>query len=125
AARPRARQTCRAEAARSVDEQFGVLGELGLPLAILKSRFEEVKVTAIVHMEGAEALAPDLSDLEDWYARGLRSLGPVWSRPNDFGEGVPFRFPSSPDTGAGLTAAGKSLVHACNRLRILVHPSHP
>jgi microsomal dipeptidase-like Zn-dependent dipeptidase len=81
-------------------------------------------VTAIVHMEGAEALAPDLSDLDAWYARGLRSLGPVWSRPNDFGEGVPFKFPSSPDIGAGLTFAGKSLVHACNRLGILVDLSH-
>ena len=30
--------------------------------------------------------------------RRLRSLGPVWSRPNLFGHGVPFRFPSSPDT---------------------------
>src|SRR5262245_51224905 len=75
-------------------------------------------------MEGAEALAPDLSDLDDWYARGLRSLGPVWSRPNDFGEGVPFAFPSSPDTGDGLTSAGRRLVHACNRLGILVDLSH-
>ena len=27
---------------------------------------------------------------------------PRWSRPNLFGHGVPFRFPSSPDTGPGL-----------------------
>jgi membrane dipeptidase len=114
----------RDEAARIADEQFGVLRKLGLPFARRASRFEEGRVTAIVHMEGAEALAPDMSDLEGWYARGLRSVGPVWSRPNDFGEGVPFRFPSSPDTGAGLTAAGKSLVHACNRLGILVDLSH-
>jgi membrane dipeptidase len=114
----------REEAARIADEQFGVLRNLGLPFARRASRFEEGRVTAIVHMEGAEALAPDMSDLEDWYARGLRSVGPVWSRPNDFGEGVPFRFPSSADTGAGLTAAGKSLVHACNRLGILVDLSH-
>jgi microsomal dipeptidase-like Zn-dependent dipeptidase len=114
----------REEAARIVDEQFGVLRDLGLPLARRASGFEEGQVTAIVHMEGAEALAPDLSDLDDWYARGLRSVGPVWSRPNDFGEGVPFAFPSSPDTGPGLTPAGKRLVHACNRLGILVDLSH-
>ena len=114
----------RDEAARIADEQFSLLCDLGLPFARRASRFAEGAVTAIVHMEGAEALAPDLSDLDDWYARGLRSLGPVWSRPNEFGEGVPFAFPSSPDTGGGLTRAGKSLVHACNRLGILVDLSH-
>ena len=59
-----------------------------------------------MHLEGAEPLAPDLSDLERWYDRGLRSVGIVWSRPNAFAEGVPFRFPGSPDTGPGLTEAG-------------------
>jgi membrane dipeptidase len=121
---PPAHPIARDDAARIADDQLGVLHDLGVPLARRTSSFAEGRVTAIVHMEGAEALAPDLSDLEDWYARGLRSLGPVWSRANDFGEGVPFRFPSSPDTGAGLTAAGKSLVHACNRLGILVDLSH-
>jgi membrane dipeptidase len=86
--------------------------------------FREGEVSAIVHMEGAEAIAPDLSNLERWYDRGLRSLGLVWSRPNAFAEGVPFRFPSSPDTGAGLTAEGRALVEACNRLGILVDLSH-
>jgi membrane dipeptidase len=78
----------------------------------------------ITHIEGAEAIAPDLSNLQMFYDRGLRSLGPVWSRPNAFGEGVPFRFPSSPDTGAGLTDAGATLVRECNRLRIMVDVSH-
>ena len=32
------------------------------------------------------------------YAAGLRSLGPVWSRNNIFGHGVPFAYPRSPDT---------------------------
>jgi membrane dipeptidase len=78
----------------------------------------------ITHIEGAESIAPDLSNLQMFYDRGLRSIGPVWSRPNAFGEGVPFRFPSSPDTGAGLTEAGATLVVECNRLRIMVDLSH-
>jgi membrane dipeptidase len=78
----------------------------------------------ITHIEGAEAIAPDLSNLQVLYDRGLRSIGPVWSRPNVFGEGVPFRFPSSPDTGAGLTDAGAALVRACNKMRIMIDLSH-
>ena len=67
---------------------------------------------------------PELEALETWYAAGLRSLGPVWSRPNAFAHGVPFIFPSSPDTGAGLTAAGRRLVQRCAELGILVDLSH-
>jgi membrane dipeptidase len=79
---------------------------------------------AVLHLEGAEAIDPELEALETWYAAGLRSLGPVWSRPNAFAHGVPFIFPSSPDTGAGLTAAGRRLVQRCAELGILVDLSH-
>jgi membrane dipeptidase len=79
---------------------------------------------AVMHLEGAEAIDPDLADLDAWYERGLRSVGPVWSRSNEFAHGVPFRFPSSPDTGPGLTDRGKALVRACAELGILVDLSH-
>src|SRR5919202_1128991 len=68
--------------------------------------------------------AAELDALEVFYQAGLRSLGPVWSRPTAFGHGVPFAFPRSPDTGAGLTDAGKELVRACNRLGIMIDLSH-
>jgi membrane dipeptidase len=79
---------------------------------------------AVLHLEGAEAIDPDLEALDLWYAAGLRSLGLVWSRPNDFGHGVPFISPSSPDTGPGLTPAGHALVRRCAGLGILVDLSH-
>jgi membrane dipeptidase len=79
---------------------------------------------AVLHLEGAEAIDPELSSLDLWYAAGLRSLGPVWSRSNAFGHGVPFVFPSSPDIGLGLTDAGKALVRRCAELGILVDLSH-
>lgn len=79
---------------------------------------------AVMHLEGAEAIDSGLADLGAWYERGLRSLGPVWSRSNDFAHGVPFRFPSTPDTGPGLTDRGKSLVRACAELGVLVDLSH-
>jgi membrane dipeptidase len=78
----------------------------------------------LLHFEGAEAIAEDLSNLEAWYSRGLRSLGLVWSRRNLFGEGVPFAFPAGPDVGSGLTAAGKALVRRCDALGILLDLSH-
>jgi membrane dipeptidase len=78
----------------------------------------------ILHIEGAEAIDPQLDALEVFYRAGLRSLGIVWSRPNAFGEGVPYRYPRTPDTGPGLTAAGCDLVSACNRLGILLDLSH-
>jgi membrane dipeptidase len=79
---------------------------------------------AVLHFEGAESLDTRLEALDVFREAGLRSLGPVWSRPNAFGFGVPFDFPGTPDTGPGLTAAGKRLVRACNRLGILVDLSH-
>jgi membrane dipeptidase len=79
---------------------------------------------AVLHMEGCEAIDADLDALELFYAVGLRSLGPVWSRNNIFGHGVPFSYPMSPDTGPGLTEAGKRLVKACNRKGILIDLAH-
>lgn len=79
---------------------------------------------AVLHLEGAEAIDPGLEALDHWYAAGLRSLGPVWSRTNAFAHGVPFAFPSSPDIGPGLTDAGKDLIGRCAELGILVDLSH-
>ena len=79
---------------------------------------------AIFHLEGAEAIDPEFEMLELLYQAGLRSLGPVWSRPNRFGTGVPFKVPGSPDTGPGLTDLGKELVRRCNELGVLVDVSH-
>ncbi|HEY4028464.1 MAG TPA: dipeptidase [Candidatus Dormibacteraeota bacterium] len=92
--------------------------------AELRSCLGSGTLAAILHFEGAEAIDPELNALEVFHRAGLRSLGLVWSRPNAFAEGVPFRFPHSPDTGPGLTAAGRDLVRACNRLRIMIDLSH-
>ena len=90
----------------------------------LTACLREGVLSAILHFEGAEAIDPELDALEVFYRAGLRSLGLVWSRPNVFAHGVPFKFPHSPDTGPGLTGAGKELVRACNRLGIMLDLSH-
>ena len=60
-------------------------------------------LAAVMHIEGAEAIDPDLRMLDVLYEAGLRSIGPVWSRSNIFGarRAVPLsvepRYGSGPD----------------------------
>jgi membrane dipeptidase len=107
-----------------LEEESG--GELRVvrDAAELRDCLERGVMAAILHFEGAEPIDPELNALEVFHRAGLRSLGLVWSRPNAFAEGVPFRFNTSPDTGPGLTAAGRDLVRACNRLGIMIDLSH-
>ncbi len=116
------------EARLAALDMVGLLSQLEIDgqLQVARSTgdFSAGHLTALLHLEGAEPVAADLSDLADWYKRGVRSVGIVWARRNAFGEGVPFAFPSSPDTGPGLTAAGLDLVRACNEMGIVVDTSH-
>lgn len=81
-------------------------------------------IAGVMHMEGAEAIGPDLDALYLFHEMGLRSLGPVWSRPTIFGHGVPMSFPGAPDIGPGLTERGRDLVRLCDRLGIVIDLSH-
>ena len=92
--------------------------------ADIRAAMDSDVFAAVLHMEGCEAIGADLAALEIFHAAGLRSLGPVWSRNNIFGHGVPFAFPMGPDTGPGLTDAGFALVAECNRLGILIDLAH-
>ena len=93
-------------------------------VADIRASREAGRLAAVLHIEGAEPIDRDLRMLHVFEQAGLRSIGPVWSRPNIFGHGVPFRFPSTPDIGPGLTEAGRALVRACNELRLMVDVSH-
>jgi membrane dipeptidase len=81
-------------------------------------------MAAVLHLEGAEPILPDLDNLEAFYNKGVRSLGITWSRPNAFGHGVPFEYPGHPDSGPGLTDSGKRLVDGCNQLGIMIDLAH-
>lgn len=93
-------------------------------VANLRQTFHSDSIACVVHFEGAAAIEPDCSNIDSYYDRGLRSLGLVWSRSNQFGHGVPFEFPGHPDTGPGLTDAGKRLVEACNERGIVIDLAH-
>jgi len=122
------------------DARKSVAGELAILMRIVRrsqgavalckttaeihAAIDRKTLAVVLHLEGCEAIDGDLNFLEVLYAAGLRSLGPVWSRNNIFGHGVPFQFPGGPDIGDGLTAAGEKLVGACNEMKILVDLAH-
>ena len=93
-------------------------------VAEIRATMNSGKMAAIFHIEGAEAIDAELNTLEVLYRAGLRSIGPVWSRSTIFGHGVPFRYPSGPDIGTGLTDHGLRLVKRCDELGIMVDLSH-
>lgn len=123
-----------AHARRQIDGQLSAIkalvdrsnGQMRLAtnVADIRSNLNNSAFTVVLHMEGAEAIDTDLTYLDTLYDQDLRSLGLVWSRPNIFGYGVPFAYPRSPDTGPGLTDAGKRLVKRCNDLGIMIDVSH-
>jgi len=58
-------------------------GELRLCLSAgdIKQTMQAGAAAAVMHLEGAEAIDDELLNLDVLYKLGLRSLGPVWSRP--------------------------------------------
>jgi membrane dipeptidase len=112
----------------SVAQEIAAIAERDLDLVRTVADLERCIASgepgAILHLEGAEPLDPSLRDLDAWVERGVRSIGIVWSRPNAFGQGVPFRFPGGANEGPGLTDAGRELVRACNERGVLVDLAH-
>lgn len=92
--------------------------------AELQQCLDDGTFAMLLHFEGAEPLDFDGYALEVFYAAGLRSVGLTHSRRNRFTQGVPFKFPSSPDTGAGLNEHGKELVRQLNRRKVAIDLSH-
>lgn len=105
---------------RSAPDDFRVCRSV----ADVNAAMEQGVIAAVMHMEGAEAIGPDLDALYLFHDMGLRSLGPVWSRETLFAHGVPMAFPGTPDTGPGLSDKGLDLVRLCDELGILIDLSH-
>lgn len=120
------------EGLRVTLEQAAVLieldrrGDLALcrTVADIEAAMDVGRIAALMHIEGAEAIGPDLAALDVLYAAGLRSVGPVWSRHTIFGYGVPLSYPADPDIGPGLTDHGKALAQRVQDLGMVFDLSH-
>lgn len=84
----------------------------------------EGALAMVAHIEGADGFDANGDVLQAFWEAGVRSIGPFWNLPNLFGEGVTGAFPGSPDSGPGLTEAGKKLIAKANHLRMIVDVSH-
>lgn len=73
----------------------------------------------LFHIEGLNAIDTDeeFEILEDWYTRGLRSIGIVWMVSNPLGGGTN-------DSESGLTLLGKKVIAWCERKGVVVDLAH-
>jgi len=90
----------------------------------VRASIEDDRLGIMLHIEGAEMISADGNELPMLHGRGIRSIGPVWSRPNCFATGIRFGWPSTNDVGPGLTDAGRRLILDCESLGIAIDLSH-
>jgi membrane dipeptidase len=84
-------------------------GDLKLP--------KENKTNAVLHLEGGDIIT-DENVIEELYARGVRSIGPVYSHDNQIGGGA------SGDASRGLTPFGIGLIDKMMRKGIIIDIAH-
>jgi membrane dipeptidase len=78
---------------------------------------DDPRLRLVLSMEGVEPLEGDPDAFEDWYARGVRSVGLTWNHPNAFAGGI-----ETPTKG--LSARGRTLVRRFAELGIVLDLAH-
>lgn len=63
-----------------------------------------------------DAIGVSLNNIEDFYNKGLRMIGPVWNRDNQYGGGT--------DSDNGITEAGKQLLSKMENLGMMLDTAH-
>lgn len=79
----------------------------------------EGEVAALIGVEGGHAIENSIEKLEALYDRGARYMTLTWNNANDWADAS-----CSPPRHGGLTAFGRQVVQAMNRLGMLVDVSH-
>lgn len=101
-----------------IEKNNGLIGHCNSFIDITNNE-NEGKVSAIVSLEGGEALEGELSNLRMLYRLGVRGVTLTWNHRNQLADGV-----SESETNGGLTQFGKDVVKEMNRLGMLVDVSH-
>ncbi len=77
------------------------------------------KISAILSIEGGEALEGELAMLDIFYKLGVRMMSLTWNHDNEFGTGA-----ATKDVEAGLTDLGIEAIKKMNQLGMMVDVSH-
>jgi len=85
----------------------------------IKTADQAGKISAILHLEGAECLGSDLDTLHLLYRWGLRSIGLTWNARNQFACGV-----AEGDAGGGLSKLGRMLAEEMDQLGMVMDLAH-
>lgn len=108
-----------------LDDYLGQMERYSERIGMVK-RFSDIlenkkqgRISAILSLEGGEALEGELAALRLYYRLGVRLMTLTWNYRNALADGVAER-----DTGGGLTTFGKAVVKEMERLGMLVDVSH-
>ena len=101
-----------AEFSRAVEEHAERVCRVGT-----RAELDDPRLRLVLSMEGVEPLEGDPGAFEEWYERGVRSVGLTWNHPNVFAGGI-----ESPTQG--LSARGRALVRRLAELDVMLDLAH-
>jgi len=92
--------------------------EIALDLEDIKRIAGEGKISAILSIEGGEALMGKIENLDHFYNRGVRILAPTWNRENELGYG------QATGSARGLKPFGLECIKRMDELGMMMDVSH-
>jgi len=84
----------------------------------MEKNAREGKISAVLAIEGGEALMGKIENLDHFYNRGVRILAPVWNRENELGYG------QATGSKAGLKPFGIECIKRMDELGMILDVSH-
>lgn len=103
---------------QQIQKNAAWIGNIHTYTDLLENR-EKGKVSAVLALEGGEALEGELSALRIYHQLGVRLVTLTWNHRNALADGVLER-----ESGGGLTQFGKTAIKEMERLGILIDVSH-
>lgn len=101
-----------------IEKNREMIGHVNCFSDVLQNK-EKNKISALLAIEGGEALEGEISAIHTFYRLGVRSMTLTWNHRNQLADGVAER-----NTMGGLTKFGREVVSEMERLGMIVDVSH-